>query len=194
VAASRTIESEEDGSRAQIGARRPGRLILRLRARRRARASVSPRQSVARSAPLAAERSEAALDSHVGTGSSDLVFTSPAGETLHHGNFRKRVWLPALETVGLTNVHVHDLRHAGNVLVADVGANLRELMERMGHITTRAALIYLHGGDDRPRALAAGVSDQVRAALQSEGKTRPLGSGTDLARAAGARRPGTRST
>jgi integrase len=134
------------------------------------------------------------LDSHGGTGSSDLVFTSPAGETLHHGNFRKRVWLPALETVGLTNVHVHDLRHAGNVLVADVGANLRELMERMGHITTRAALIYLHGGDDRQRALAAGVSDQVRAALQSEGKTRPLGSGTDLARAAGARRPGTRST
>jgi integrase len=51
--------------------------------------------------------------------------------------------------VGLTNVHVHDLRHAGNVLVADVGANLRELMESMGHSTTRAALIYLHGGDDR---------------------------------------------
>jgi hypothetical protein len=44
-------------------------------------------------------------------------------------------------------------------MVADVGANLRELMERMGHSTTRAALIYLHGGDDRQRALAAGVSD-----------------------------------
>jgi hypothetical protein len=102
--------------------------------------------------------------------------------------------LRALETAGLTNVHVHDLRHAGNVLVADAGANLRELMERMGHSTTRAALIYLHGGDGRQRALAAGVTDQVRAALQSEAKTRPLGSGTDLARTTGARRSGTRST
>jgi hypothetical protein len=143
----------------------------------RARARGASSQSAARAAPCGgAQRSR--LDSHVGTGGSDLVFTSPAGEALHHGNFRKRVWLPALETVGLTNVHVHDLRHAGNVLVADAGANLRELMERMGHSTTRAALIYLHGGDGRQRALAAGVTDQVRAALQSEAKTRPLGSGT----------------
>jgi hypothetical protein len=27
--------------------------------------------------------------------------------------------------------------------------SLRELMDRMGHSSTRAALIYLHGSDDR---------------------------------------------
>jgi integrase len=115
---------------------------------------------------------------HVGSGESDLVFTSPAGGALHHGNFRKRVWLPALQAAGLANVHVHDLRHAGNVLVADVGANLQELMERMGHSTTRAALIYLHGGDDRQRVLASGVSDRVRAALEDGGQLIPARSGT----------------
>jgi integrase len=128
------------------------------------------------------------LGSYVGPDGTSLVFTSPTGEVLHHGNFRKRVWLPALKAIGLTNVHVHDLRHAGNVMVADVAANLRELMERMGHSTTRAALIYVHGGDDRQRALAAGVSDQVRIALESGDQVRLHRSGTELARPRGRRR------
>jgi hypothetical protein len=41
-------------------------------------------------------------------------------------------------------------------------------MERMGHSTTRAALIYLHGGDQRQRAIAETVSDMVRSALGSQ--------------------------
>jgi hypothetical protein len=68
----------------------------------------------------------------------------------------------------LPGIHFHDLRHAGNLLTADAGANLRELMERMGHSTTRAALIYLHGGDQRQRANAETVSDMVRSALGSQ--------------------------
>jgi integrase len=43
----------------------------------------------------------------------------------------------------------HDLRHAGNTLTADAGASLRELMDRMGHSSTRAALIYQHSSDER---------------------------------------------
>jgi hypothetical protein len=37
---------------------------------------------------------------------------------------------------------------APGVLVAGGGADLRELMERMGHSTTPAALVYLHGGEN----------------------------------------------
>ena len=59
---------------------------------------------------------------------------------------RRRVWLPAVAAAGLSGIHLHDLRHAGNTFTANAGANLRELMERMGHSSTRAALIYLHGG------------------------------------------------
>lgn len=38
-------------------------------------------------------------------------------------------------------------------------ASLRELMARMGHASTRAALVYLHDTEDRQRAIAAAVSD-----------------------------------
>jgi integrase len=62
-------------------------------------------------------------------------------------------------------VHFHDLRHAGNLLVADAGGNLRELMERMGHSTSRAALVYLHSTDDRQRTLANAVAARTRSEL-----------------------------
>jgi integrase len=55
-----------------------------------------------------------------------------------YGN--SRVWLPALKAAGLPAIHFHDLRHAGNTLAASAGASLRELMERMGQDSDRAAL------------------------------------------------------
>jgi integrase len=74
-----------------------------------------------------------------------LVFTSPMGTPMRHSNFYRRVWLPAVAKVGRPGVHFHDLRHTGNTLTSsDEGANLRELMDRMGHSSTRAALIYLN--------------------------------------------------
>ncbi len=75
---------------------------------------------------------------------ADLIFTSPEGAPLRHSNFYRRAWMPALKSAGLEGVHLHDLRHTGNQLSADAGANLREMMERMGHDSMRAALIYLH--------------------------------------------------
>jgi integrase len=96
-----------------------------------------------------------------------LLFTSPTGKPLRHGNFRRRVWVPALAASGV-DIHLHDLRHTGNGLVAEAGANLRELMERMGHSTSRAALIYLYSTSERQHTLA----DTVAARVQSElGKT-----------------------
>jgi integrase len=70
------------------------------------------------------------LAAHVVTyarpGDDGLVFTSPAGGPLRHTNFRRRFWVPALEAGGLAALHFHDLRHTGNMLAADAGANLRE--------------------------------------------------------------------
>ena len=95
-----------------------------------------------------------------------LVFTSPAGAPLHDGNFRRRVWRPALAEAGLSETHFHDLRHTGNTLTATAGASLRELMDRMGHSSPRAALIYLHGSDARQRAIADGLSRLVEGELR----------------------------
>jgi integrase len=42
----------------------------------------------------------------------------------------------------MPGLHFHDLRHSGNTLAAASGASLRDLMQRMGHDSVRAAMIY----------------------------------------------------
>jgi integrase len=107
-----------------------------------------------------------------------LVFTSPMGTPLRHSNFYRRAWLPAAAKAGLPGIHFHDLRHAGNTLTADAGASLRELMDRMGHSSTRAALIYQHSSDERQRKLADAIGEAARAALSKK----TTASGTHVAR------------
>ena len=48
---------------------------------------------------------------------------------------------------------------------AATGASLRELMGRMGHSTTRAALIYQHRTTERDRFMAAAMSEVVQVGL-----------------------------
>jgi integrase len=112
-------------------------------------------------------------------GDDGLIFTSPGGGPLRHTNFRRRFWVPALAAAGLPAMHFHDLRHTGNMLAADAGANLRELIERMGHSTTRAATVYLHGGTERQQAIADELSRQ---AAEQLGRSKRKPSGTQRAR------------
>ena len=110
--------------------------------------------------------------SHVADDLGALVFTGPTGSALRHGYFRRRHWLPALAKTGLVGTHFHDLRHTGNNLTAGTGATLRELMDRMGHSSSRAALIYLHGSDARQQEIAASISKVVEAERKRQ---RPAG-------------------
>jgi integrase len=110
-----------------------------------------------------------------------LVFTSPTGTPLRPSNFRRRAWAKAIEASGLPAIHFHDLRHTGNTLTAEAGANLRELMERMGHSSTRAAMIYLHSTNERQRALADTLGVLVATKLKSE-RSDSKASGTKVAR------------
>jgi integrase len=59
-------------------------------------------------------------------------------------------------------LHFHDLRHTGNTLVAESGASPKELMRRMGHSNTRAAMIYQHATDKRDRVLAESLSEKIK--------------------------------
>jgi integrase len=77
----------------------------------------------------------------------------------------------------------HDLRHTGNTWAADSGANLRELMERMGHSSTRAALIYLHAARDGHRRIADEIDRKLRGAQAPEDEDPDDGEGTAGARA-----------
>ena len=59
--------------------------------------------------------------------------------------------------------HFHDLRHSGNTLAGEVGARLRGLMDRMGHSSTRAALIYQHRTSLRVKMIADEISRRAEA-------------------------------
>jgi hypothetical protein len=59
-------------------------------------------------------------------------------------------------------------------------------MDRMGHSSTRAALIYLHATSQRQRTIAYVVGAMTRAALQkSQDQADSDLSGTDVARSDG---------
>ena len=110
-------------------------------------------------------------------------WSSPAPGESQSGTaiFRQRVWRPAADALDMTGVHVHDLRHTGNILSAAAGASLRELMDRMGHASTRAALIYLHGSDERQRKIASNLDALARQELAESNRKRqrrpPRGTG-----------------
>ncbi len=89
------------------------------------------------------------------------VFVGPKGARLRRSSFR-RIWNKARTTVGLPDVHFHDLRHVGNTLAAANGASLKDLMARMGHSSTRAALIYLHATHDRDQAIAKALGQAFK--------------------------------
>ncbi|MEU9201406.1 tyrosine-type recombinase/integrase [Streptomyces sp. NPDC048332] len=107
------------------------------------------------------------LDAYAEPGRTGLVFTGARGGQLRRNNFR-RLWLRALRTTGLGDVHFHDLRHTGNTLAATGGATTRELMQRMGHSSVRAALIYQHLVNGRDHAIAAHVDEQIRKVRPAE--------------------------
>jgi integrase len=111
------------------------------------------------------------LDIFTGPGPGALVFTGPKGAQLRRSNF-SRQWNAATEEAGLSGFHFHDLRHTGNQLANDEGASLRELMDRMGHSTTRAALIYQHRSKRRDQMLADAISRRVRAERHRSGTQR----------------------
>jgi integrase len=104
---------------------------------------------------------KAHLDEFVAAGPDALILTGVKGAQLRRSNFTP-VWRKATETAGLAGFHFHDLRHTGNTLAGEAGASLRELMDRMGHSTTRAALIYQHRTSARDKAIADAISKLAR--------------------------------
>jgi integrase len=91
-------------------------------------------------------------------GDSGLVFVGPEGARLRRSNFH-RIWVKACATAGAPDLHFHDLRPTGGTLAAAPGASLKELMARLGHSSTRAALIYQHATRDRDQAIAQALGE-----------------------------------
>ena len=108
------------------------------------------------------------LDGCVGQSPDSLVFTGSRGGVLRRSNFRRAVkWSKVVEVIGVPGLHFHDLRHTGNTHAAATGASLRDLMDRMGHDSARAALIYQHKTAAAGRAIADALSAQIESLEQA---------------------------
>lgn len=98
--------------------------------------------------------------SRLGLDRDDLLFAStegPGGNPLSRNTFRTRYWLPALEAAQLGfHVRIHDLRHAHASWLLAGGADLKTVMDRLGHNQIQTTQKYLHTlPDSHEQALSA---------------------------------------
>lgn len=87
-----------------------------------------------------------------------LVFTAPEGGPVDDGNFRDRIWYPAIERAGVRRYPPKVMRHtAASWLVMD-GVPLYDVQALLGHESYRTTERYAH--------LAPDVHDRVIGAWQ----------------------------
>lgn len=82
-----------------------------------------------------------------------LVVVGRAGANLSRDALQGS-WERARQTIGRTDLRLHDMRHTGLTLAAATGATTAELMHRAGHASAPAALRYQHASRDRDRRLS----------------------------------------
>jgi integrase len=63
--------------------------------------------------------------------------------------------------LGVQGLHIHDLRHTGNLFAAQTGASTRDLMARMGHDDMRAALVCQRATSEADQRIAVRLSALV---------------------------------
>lgn len=106
------------------------------------------------------------LERYAQSGPAGRLFIGPEGGIPRRRNFN-RIWHKALKEAGIPaelGLHLHDLRHTGSTWSAQSGATLKELMARIGHSSTRAAMIYQHATRDRDHAIAAALNALIEEA------------------------------
>ena len=99
-----------------------------------------------------------------------LIFPSvkDPDSTLHHQTLYKQ-WEHARVAAGRPDLRIHDLRHGAAVMAAQSGATLAELMQRLGHSTSRAAMRYQHAALGRDAEIAVALSEMARRVDVSSG-------------------------
>ncbi|MFI9835526.1 tyrosine-type recombinase/integrase [Nonomuraea sp. NPDC051941] len=102
------------------------------------------------------------LDQFTAPEADALIFTGSRGGILRRSNFRRAArWDKSTRKIGFPGLHFHDLRHTGNTIAASSGASLKDLMQRMGHDSVRAALIYQHSTAEADRKIADAMNSKI---------------------------------
>ncbi len=71
---------------------------------------------------------------------SGLIFSAPTGGPIWRSNFRRRVWLPAVEASVGQPCTFHDLRHSHAAILIAQGEHPKVIQERLGHASIKTTL------------------------------------------------------
>lgn len=100
----------------------------------------TPKTHQVRSVPVPPALMAYIVEQARGRGADDLVFPAPMGGPLRLNNWRRRVFDPACERAGLTNLTPHDLRHTAASLAIAAGANVKAVQQMLGHASAAMTL------------------------------------------------------
>jgi integrase len=122
----------------------------------------TPKNNQRRSVPLPKLLVED-LAAHVaGKAPDDLVFSGRRGGVLRNLNWRRDVFDAAAESVGLSGLTPHELRHTAASLAVSAGANVKAVQRTLGHASAAMTLdVYSGLFDDDLDGVAARLDEQA---------------------------------
>ncbi|MBA2768636.1 MAG: site-specific integrase [Sporichthyaceae bacterium] len=100
----------------------------------------TPKTGRSRSVPLPGSLVADLTAAMAGKAADDFVFTMPKGGHLRLGNWRHRVFDPAVRRAGLDGLTPHDLRHTAASLAIASGANVMAVQRMLGHASAAMTL------------------------------------------------------
>lgn len=107
------------------------------------------------------------------------VFAGPRGARVNtEGNFRNRVWVPALERAGIEPVRPYVWRHTCCSWLVQAGVPDRRIMKILGHADTHLIDLYGHLAPDEHDAVRAAWGDPAQSLRRTDG-TRADGDARD---------------
>lgn len=121
----------------------------------------------ARTVPIPAHLLDRLWQMKAGRGEDELLFTAPEGGPLHDGNFRKRVFYPALASAAVSYGTPHDMRHTAASWLVMAGVDLYRVQALLGHEKFTTTQKYAHlAPDAHDEILAAWGRHQPAAAAE----------------------------
>ena len=109
---------------------------------------------------IAAEALEHHLEQYVSSEPESLIFTNGQGSLVTSSEL-SGWFIPARNRAGLPTLRWHDLRSTGLTIAASTGASITALMNRAGHTSVRAAMIYQKLTKQDDQKIADSIDSQL---------------------------------
>lgn len=145
----------------------------------------TPKSHERRSVPVPQFLADRFIERVASKGHDDLIFTSALGVALRNGNFRRRVFQPAVARCREADptfpvITPHDLRHTAASLAVSAGAHVKAVQRMLGHASAAMTLdVYADLFDDDLNSVAAALGARALDAVAKMWPEDPVAPRTD---------------